>query len=323
MLNLRHSLFLLLLSLFVAASISGSIERSGNIVSIDYDVPRRGPLCVSVDETDSLKFVWEEWHNLHVMPDEDAYAECDFVEATMLAEASPNPTGYVVTTNSASSMFFSCSKICSSNGHKVRVCVGGFRDDENGCSVAKECTPDRMYDLRRRIKETESGGSSILPRRYNQSGAVCRPKNGDGYRIWSGIDTPKSCEEKCEADASKCGAWEFENHNGDNRECELHEKSVISVEETKAMGKCQITEDDVLGYKCCWILQEIIDALEVANDEVLNDVAKNTTGTLDQVEVTNDEIVKNLATNTSGSDSAFTHKTMFFIPLLILTLHVI
>uniref|UniRef100_A0A7S1G1R7 Uncharacterized protein n=1 Tax=Corethron hystrix TaxID=216773 RepID=A0A7S1G1R7_9STRA len=170
MLKLCGSRALLLLPAAFSASIGGSIERSGSIVSIDFDVPRRGPLCVSVDETDSLEFVWEEWHNLHSMPDEESYAACDFSEATLLAKAAPNPAGHVVTTNGESAMFFSCSKICSRNGHKVRVCVGGYGEEENACSVAKECAADRRIDLRRRIEGFESGGtnSSGFSRRYAQ-----------------------------------------------------------------------------------------------------------------------------------------------------------
>ena len=79
-------------------------------------------------------------------------------------------------------------------------------------------------------------------RTYVAVGRVCRPKNGDGYSIESGIDTPQSCQQKCDDDSAKCGAWEYEDHDADNKECELH-------------------------YRCCWIAEDIAD---LQNNDVDN-----------------------------------------------------
>ena len=42
-------------------------------VSIDFDEPRFGPVCVHAVAGDTLKFQWDEWHNLHELPDFEAY----------------------------------------------------------------------------------------------------------------------------------------------------------------------------------------------------------------------------------------------------------
>ena len=112
------------------------------------------------------------------------------------------------------------------------------------------------------LREGPSGPSCsgretlTTPRQYVPVGKVCRPKNNDGYKIWSGVDTPESCQAKCEAEADVCGAWEYENHSFDNKECELHEASVVSVEQTRAQGECELTEGGALGYRCCWVATE-------------------------------------------------------------------
>lgn len=104
---------------------------------------------------------------------------------------------------------------------------------------------------------------------YIATGRVCRPKNNDGYSRVSGVDTPQSCRQKCDDDSDKCGAWEFEDHDMDNKECELHERDVISYQDTKDMGECQILPDDASGdyYRCCWIAKDVVDLQSTAIDD--------------------------------------------------------
>ena len=45
----------------------------------------------------------------------------------------------------------------------------------------------------------------------------------------------------------------------DNKECELHERDVISYQETKDMGECQVPDDVSGDYRCCWIAKDIVD----------------------------------------------------------------
>ena len=53
----------------------------------------------------------------------------------------------------------------------------------------------------------------------------------------------------------------------DNKECELHERDVISYQDTKDMGECQIPADGIGGdYRCCWIAKEIVDLQSSAID---------------------------------------------------------
>merc|ERR1719277_2994679 len=91
---------------------------------------------------------------------------------------------------------------------------------------------------------------------------LCRPKNSDGYAISTQVATAGACRELCEADAERCGAFEYEYTNFDDRECELHEKWVVEEAATAAMGACLLTTDggDALSdpplqnqYRCCWI----------------------------------------------------------------------
>ena len=101
-------------------------------------------------------------------------------------------------------------------------------------------------------------------RTYDAVGQLCRPKNSDGYSISTQVVTAAACRAKCEADAGKCGAFEYEFVAGDDRECELHEKTVVSVTESRAMGACLLSTsgggdpmDDppILGmYRCCWVV---------------------------------------------------------------------
>ena len=123
--------------------------------------------------------------------------------------------------------YFACSKICASNGHKVKVCSGGVfgQTNNNECYNTDECSDTRTVDVRTTRKQQQQQEQQSLltttQREYVPVGRVCRPKNNDGYLITSGIDTPESCQKKCDDDKIKCGAWEFENYNGgDNQECE-------------------------------------------------------------------------------------------------------
>ena len=50
---------------------------------------------------------------------------------------------------------------------------------------------------------------------YVGVGAVCRPKNGDGYQTFYAEGGALQCRAACVA-APLCGAWEFENHNLDD-----------------------------------------------------------------------------------------------------------
>lgn len=163
-----------------------SANTSANLVSIDFDAPRYGPICVSVDDSDGIEFVWEEYHNLHQLPDETSFRSCDFSEAVPLVpQGKPRPLGYaiessaVVSKGNASTLaipreaqppssstgaqqnstvpseetagavrYYACSKICRSNGHKVKVCTGGEFGETNECTETPECGPDRTVDMR-------------------------------------------------------------------------------------------------------------------------------------------------------------------------------
>ena len=233
----------------------------GDVISIDFDIPRYGPICISVNENDGLEFVWEEYHNLHQLPDEDSFRDCDFSHAMALVpQGLPNPQGYEVeAAATTTARYFSCSKICASNGHKIKVCAGGDLGQENECFATAECEPDRTIDMR----TIQSVASPLEESRdgYVPVGKVCRPKNGEGYSVTSGVDTPASCRQKCDEDSERCGAWEFEDYAADNKECELHEFDVISYEETLAMGECLMGQpgNDDGDYRCCWIAEEIVE----------------------------------------------------------------
>lgn len=109
---------------------------------------------------------------------------------------------------------------------------------------------------------SEAERCPITPRKYDPVGMLCRPKNNDGYAISTQVVSASACRDKCEADAERCGAFEYEYVAGDDRECELHEKAVVSRTETAAMGACLLKtqgadvmlDPPVLGqYRCCWI----------------------------------------------------------------------
>ena len=317
---------------------SDGVDES--IVSIDFDVPRYGPLCISIDERDVIEFVWDEYHNLNSLPNENSYRECDFSEAVPLVpDSRPNPLGYrieaasssvIATTTTAATKtiavndvrYFSCSKICRSNGHKVKVCAGGVFGEPNECYETLECAAARTVDMRRRQLPSEGSTTTtttIQAREYVPVGKVCRPKNGDGYSIASGIDTPESCKQKCDEDATKCGAWEFENYDGgDNRECELHELDAVSYDETVAMEDCQIpisSIDDHDGdYRCCWIVKDIVD-LQTTNSMDNNDNDINATDNA-AVEQESISTTSGSVTPTSGSKIALLSIAIMMVDLL-------
>jgi len=120
----------------------------------------------------------------------------------------------------------------------------------------------------------------IPVREYDAVGMLCRPKNADGYARSTQVVSAAACREKCEADAERCGAFEYEYVSGDDRECELHEKTIISRSESEAMGTCLLsTSGDgdplldlpILGqYRCCWMK-------EFKNSSILHQNASNQT----------------------------------------------
>jgi hypothetical protein len=110
-------------------------------VDVDFDAPRRGPVCVGAAKGDQLKFSWGEYHNLHEMPDRASYDDCVFGSANQLAPAAPNPGGVVVDLPSAGTRYFACSKICASNGHKVKVCVSDGAAQECDCPEGRSVGP--------------------------------------------------------------------------------------------------------------------------------------------------------------------------------------
>mmetsp|Transcript_122243 Transcript_122243/g.346552 ORF Transcript_122243/g.346552 Transcript_122243/m.346552 type:complete len:232 (-) Transcript_122243:186-881(-) len=118
-------------------------------ISLDFDVPRQGPVCVQAVVGDTVVFHWGEYHNLHELPAEADYTSCNFAAAgvTQLAGAGPNRSpGVTVGPFSVAGVdkFYACSKICSSHGHKVRVCVGEAGPPGSG-GGACPCAEGRMY----------------------------------------------------------------------------------------------------------------------------------------------------------------------------------
>eukprot|EP00931_Biecheleriopsis_adriatica_P091957 TRINITY_DN657_c0_g1_i2.p1 TRINITY_DN657_c0_g1~~TRINITY_DN657_c0_g1_i2.p1 ORF type:complete len:334 (+),score=54.93 TRINITY_DN657_c0_g1_i2:114-1115(+) len=107
--------------------------------------------------------------------------------------------------------------------------------------------------------------SDRCPREYEAVGMLCRPKNNDGYARSTQVISAAACRAKCEADAERCGAFEYEYVSGDDRECELHEKIMVNRDATQATGSCLLEtagsgdvflDAPVFGkYRCCWILQ--------------------------------------------------------------------
>lgn len=111
-----------------------------------------------------------------------------------------------------------------------------------------------------------TNGTSQTWRAYEAIGMLCRPKNGDGYAISTKVKTASECRAKCDADRSRCGAFEYEYVSGDDRECELHEQVLVSRSETEATGPCLVAtsgagdvllDEPIFGkYRCCWIWKD-------------------------------------------------------------------
>ena len=105
--------------------------------------------------------------------------------------------------------------------------------------------------------------TTTAPRQYEAAGQLCRPKNADGYSIATQVPNAAACRSRCEADADRCGAFEYEFVDNDDRECELHQTGSVSRAATAAMGSCLLgvsgndTWEDspkLNGYRCCWVL---------------------------------------------------------------------
>ena len=94
-----------------------------NSLDINFDEPRRGAVCYRASVGEVLNFHWNEYHNLHLLPHRAAYDSCDFGTAEQIVGAGPQPNGVQVTVSSTTAQYFACSKICSSNDHKVMICV--------------------------------------------------------------------------------------------------------------------------------------------------------------------------------------------------------
>ena len=95
------------------------------VIEVNFDEPRQGPICYAANAGAQIKFSWHEQHNLHRLPDRSAYESCTFGSAQRLASAGPKPDGIVVQFVGRHDEYYSCSKICASNGHKVRICLNG------------------------------------------------------------------------------------------------------------------------------------------------------------------------------------------------------
>jgi len=146
------------------------------------------------------------------------------------------------------------------------------------CPAASTSThrPVTSTTTRALAQTTLTGPSSHVAsmREYQAVGMLCRTKNADGYSISTKVASAAACRAKCEADKEKCGAFEYEYVAGDDRECELHEKTKVDPRATQAMGPCLLRTDGggdtmldapVLGeYRCCWILKELANCTSPA-----------------------------------------------------------
>lgn len=101
-------------------------------IEVDYDRPRNGPVCFAAEAGDRIKLAWREQHNLHSLPSRHDYDSCAFGAAERLASAGPRPEGVVVDFG-GDDAYFACSKICKSNGHKVRICLNNTRGCQGCC----------------------------------------------------------------------------------------------------------------------------------------------------------------------------------------------
>lgn len=112
--------------------VSEPLAMPSQTIEVDYDHPRNGPVCFAAEAGDRIKFAWHEQHNLHRFPSRHAYDSCAFGAAERLASAGPRPEGVVVDFG-GDDAYFSCSKICKSNGHKVRICLNNTRGCRGCC----------------------------------------------------------------------------------------------------------------------------------------------------------------------------------------------
>eukprot|EP00746_Dinoflagellata_sp_MGD_P000572 gnl/MRDRNA2_/MRDRNA2_101026_c0_seq1.p1 gnl/MRDRNA2_/MRDRNA2_101026_c0~~gnl/MRDRNA2_/MRDRNA2_101026_c0_seq1.p1 ORF type:complete len:170 (-),score=17.06 gnl/MRDRNA2_/MRDRNA2_101026_c0_seq1:48-557(-) len=122
-------------------------SKSRKTVNIDIDVPRSGPVCVLIETGATVRFHWDQQHNLYELNSEASYQQCNFQSASKLAGAGPREDGLsIVVGNAPEDRFFACSKICSRNGHKVRLCIRkageGGQIDRGSCS----CSEGTLYD---------------------------------------------------------------------------------------------------------------------------------------------------------------------------------
>ena len=99
--------------------------------------------------------------------------------------------------------------------------------------------------------------SLSVAREYAAVGSVCRPKNGDGYLTIVAEGGALGCQALCDADPVRCGAFEFENHSADYKECELHEYDVVDPVATAVQGPCELEDEN--NYRCCYILAVLVN----------------------------------------------------------------
>mmetsp|Transcript_82088 Transcript_82088/g.145519 ORF Transcript_82088/g.145519 Transcript_82088/m.145519 type:complete len:157 (+) Transcript_82088:92-562(+) len=123
-----------------------------NALTVNFDAPRDGPVCCSAVVGDTAVFRWEEQHNLHKLASASAYSGCGFNEAERLTSTGPND-GHSVKLSSAGDHYFACNKICSSNGHKVKICVGDGAKPDCPCPEGRffdgdACGANRLHGLR-------------------------------------------------------------------------------------------------------------------------------------------------------------------------------
>ena len=102
-------------------------------IEVDFDRPRNGPVCFAAEAGDRIKLAWREQHNLHRLPSRNDYDSCAFGAAERIASAGPRPEGVVVDFG-GDDAHFACSKICKSNGHKVRICLNNTSGCQGCCA---------------------------------------------------------------------------------------------------------------------------------------------------------------------------------------------
>jgi len=137
---------------------------------------------------------------------------------------------------------------------------------QSDCTTAAQRCPATSTSTGSQSLTQLASSTAVAVREYQAVGMLCRPKNADGYSISLEVASAAACREKCEADKDKCGAFEYEYVPGDDRECELHEKTKVDWRATQAMGPCLLQTEGagnvlldapVLGkYRCCWMLKE-------------------------------------------------------------------